>query len=77
VFQYGSHQLFSCSCDRTVKLWNVDEMAYIETLFGHQDGVMGIDCLSQERPVTAGASDRSVRIWKIIEESQLVYNDHR
>jgi ribosomal RNA-processing protein 9 len=76
VFQYGSHQLFSCSCD-TVKLWNVDEMAYIETLFGHQDGVMGIDCLSQERPVTAGASDRSVRIWKIIEESQLVYNDHR
>ena len=32
VFQAGSHQLFSCSADRTVKIWNLDEMAYVETL---------------------------------------------
>ena len=32
AFQRGSHELFSCSFDRTVKVWNLDEMAYVETL---------------------------------------------
>ena len=32
VFQSGTHELFSCSFDRTIKIWNVDELTYIETL---------------------------------------------
>ena len=32
VFRRESHQLFSCSEDRTIKLWNLDEMSYVETL---------------------------------------------
>ena len=32
VFRKESHQLFSCSHDRSVKIWNVDERAYVETL---------------------------------------------
>lgn len=32
AFRIGSHQLFSASHDRSVKIWNVDELAYIETL---------------------------------------------
>ncbi len=59
--------------DRTIKLWNVDELAYIETLFGHQDNITAIDTLQRERCVTSGARDRTVRMWKILEESQLVY----
>ena len=31
-FRKGTHELFSVSHDRSVKLWNVDELAYIETL---------------------------------------------
>lgn len=31
-FRKGTHQLFSAAHDRTVKIWNLDEMAYIETL---------------------------------------------
>ena len=46
------------------------------TSFGHQDGVVSIDCLAQERPVTAGI-DKTVRVWKIIEESHLVYQGHK
>ena len=45
--------------------------------FGHQDCITSIDCLSRERPVTAGANDRTVRVWKIVEESQLVFNGHK
>ena len=32
AFQQGAYELFSCSSDRTVKLWNLDEMVYVETL---------------------------------------------
>ena len=41
--------------------------------FGHQDGVLGIASLFRERAVTCGARDMTVRLWKVPEESQLVF----
>lgn len=32
VFRRDSHQMFSCSEDRSVKVWSLDEMLYVETL---------------------------------------------
>lgn len=74
VFRRGTHTLFSASWDRSVKIWSVDERAYVETLFGHQDKICSIDAGSRERCVTAGGRDGSARVWKIVEESQLVFN---
>ena len=45
--------------------------------FGHQDPITGIDCLARERPISSGGCDKSVRSWKIVEESQLVYLGHQ
>ncbi|KAF7562100.1 hypothetical protein G7046_g2057 [Stylonectria norvegica] len=73
VFRRGTNQLYSCSKDRTVKVWSLDEMAYVETLFGHQDQIVDIDALAQERCVSVGARDRSARLWKVAEETQLVF----
>ena len=73
AFRKGSNQLYSASHDRTIKLWNVDERAYIETLFGHQDQITDIDTLGRERCVSTGGRDKTARLWKIVEESQLVY----
>lgn len=44
--------------------------------FGHQDAITGLDCLGRERCVTAGGRDRTVRVWKIPEETQLVFHGH-
>lgn len=44
--------------------------------YGHQSALTSIDALARERAITSGGSDRSIRIWKIVEESQLVYNGH-
>lgn len=48
-------------------------MGYVETLFGHQDNVLGLDALRGETAVSVGARDKTVRFWKIVEESQLVF----
>ncbi|KAF2474758.1 small nucleolar ribonucleoprotein complex subunit [Lindgomyces ingoldianus] len=75
-FRRGTEQLFSASADRTIKIWSCPELAYIETLFGHQDSVIGIAGgldTNQETCVSVGARDRTARLWKVVEESQLVF----
>jgi len=43
VFRRGTtHQLYSCARDRTVKVWSLNEMAYVETLFGHDSAVVDV-----------------------------------
>ncbi|KAJ1329420.1 ribosomal RNA-processing protein 9 [Microdochium nivale] len=73
AFRRGTNQLYSASKDRTVKVWSLDELAYIETLFGHQDQVVDIDSLAQERCLSVGSRDRTARLWKVVEETQLVF----
>jgi len=44
--------------------------------FGHQNAITSIDALSRERAITSGGYDGTIRIWKIVEESQLIFNAH-
>jgi ribosomal RNA-processing protein 9 len=36
AFRKDTYTLFSGSLDRSIKHWDLNEVAYIETLFGHQ-----------------------------------------
>lgn len=45
----------------------------METLFGHQDEVVDLASLALERCVSVGARDRTARLWKVVEETQLVF----
>lgn len=76
VFRKNTHTLYSASMDRCVKVWNLDDMAYVESLFGHQSGITSIDALAKERAISSGGYDGTIRIWKIVEESQLIFNGH-
>jgi ribosomal RNA-processing protein 9 len=91
-FQRDSMSLFSGSLDRCIKHWDLNEMGYLETLFGHQvsneyraldivmltlsqDGVSAMDCWSKAKPVSCSV-DRTVRVWKVADESHLVFRGH-
>jgi thioester reductase-like protein len=49
----------------------MDEMCYIETLYGHHSEVLGLDSLNQERALSVG-SDRTLSLWKVVDETQLI-----
>lgn len=74
-FREGTHQLFSGSLDRSIKIWSLEDMTYVDTLFGHQGEVLCLDSLRADRALSCGA-DRTCRIWKIPEESQLIFRGH-
>ena len=71
-FRTQSLQLFSGSEDRCIRHYNLNEMMYLETLYGHQFGVTGVDCHLKERPVSVGR-DRTGRIWKLAEDTHLIF----
>lgn len=77
AFRPGSHALYSGGSDRMVKLWSCDEMSHIETLFGHQADITDLDCApsGKERCITSGR-DRTSRLWRIPEQTQLVFRAH-
>jgi ribosomal RNA-processing protein 9 len=75
-FRRGTEQLFSGGADRAVIVWSAPESAYVETLVGHQDAVIGVAGgleLNQETCVSVGARDRTARLWRVVEENQLVF----
>lgn len=63
-FRDGTLELFSASLDRSIKVWSVAQRAYLDSLYGHQSEVVALDCLRQERVLSAGR-DRTCRIWKV------------
>ena len=84
AFLPNTHTLFSAGLDRLVKQWGLDEMAHMETLFGHQAEISSLDVAplpsaaaaaglrGKERAVTC-SSDRTARLWKLGEGTQLVF----
>ena len=72
AFRTQSNQLFSGSEDRCIRHYTLDEMTYMETLYGHQAGVSAIDCHRKERPISVGR-DRTARGWKLADDTHLIF----
>lgn len=69
-------QLFSASADRSIKTYSLaseESLAYVETLFGHQDHVVDVAALTVDQCISVGARDRSARLWKVVDETQLKF----
>ena len=73
AFRHGSTHAFSASLDRSLKVFDLAALTYVETLFGHQEPALSVSVLRGEVAASAGGRDRTVRWWKIRDESQLVF----
>ena len=71
-FRNRTLDLYSGSEDRCIRRYDLNAMTYVETLYGHQSPVVAIDCANKNRPVSV-ARDRTVRVWKVEEDSHLVF----
>eukprot|EP00817_Percolomonadidae_sp_ATCC50343_P002720 CAMPEP_0117418962 /NCGR_PEP_ID=MMETSP0758-20121206/639_1 /TAXON_ID=63605 /ORGANISM="Percolomonas cosmopolitus, Strain AE-1 (ATCC 50343)" /LENGTH=446 /DNA_ID=CAMNT_0005199781 /DNA_START=90 /DNA_END=1426 /DNA_ORIENTATION=- len=65
--------LYSASSDRTIRVWNIEERALVNTLYGHTSDVHDIDVLYEEIAISGG-QDRGLHLWKFETESQLKYS---
>jgi ribosomal RNA-processing protein 9 len=65
--------LYSGSDDRCVRRYDLNSMTYVETLYGHQSPISDVSTSNKNRPVTVSRGDRTVRVWKVEEDSHLVY----
>lgn len=69
-------QLFSTSADRSIKTYSLaseESLAYVETLFGHQDHVVDVAALNVDQCISVGARDRTARLWRVVDETQLKF----
>jgi WD40 repeat protein len=73
AFRKGTQQLYTASYDRTINLYDLSVMGYVQTLFGHQDCILDLDASRAETAVSVGGRDKTVRFWKVVDEAQLVF----
>ena len=73
-FDKENDQFYTVSNDRSLKVWNLREMAYMDTHYGHQSNIHAIDFYSRDRVVSC-SQDNQVIFWKINEDSELLYQN--
>ena len=74
-------RVYSASQDRTIKVWQVSTqesnksllLSFLDTLHGHQDAIPCLSSIGEDRCLSVGGRDRTARLWKIVEESQLLF----
>jgi ribosomal RNA-processing protein 9 len=62
------------SNDRALKVWNIREMMYMDSHYGHLSDILDIDKYSKDRVMSCGL-DRQVIFWKVNEDSELIYRN--
>lgn len=72
--QDQSLELISGSFDRSIKIWNIDSALYVDTLFGHYSGISSLSTLPGRADLAlSSGQDNTLRLWKLSEESQLMF----
>lgn len=62
VLYSESNKIASCSTDRSIKVWDIEDEVCSTVLEGHEDGVTDI-CESEEGKIISVGEDRCIKIW--------------
>ena len=64
LFQLNNEKLISGSCDKTIRIWDLESKKCINILRGHNNHINTITPLFGTN-IASGSSDRSIKIWDL------------
>lgn len=73
-FDSDNDQFYTTSNDRSLKVWNIREMMYMDSHYGHQSDILAMSQYSRDRVMSCGL-DRQVIFWKVNEDTELLYKN--
>jgi WD40 repeat protein len=65
MFSPNMKYLFSCSHDKTIKIWDIETGQIKYTFNGHLESILSIDFSSDYKHLVSGSIDKTIKIWKI------------
>jgi WD40 repeat protein len=76
-FSSDASRVVSGSCDKTVKLWEVDNGTCLASFTGHTNAVTTVCFVDNDKYVYSAARDRSIRVWDLEQLEQPVASQTR
>ena len=71
-FTKDGKTLVSCSNDKTIRLWNVENGVYLgDGLKGHTSWVYGLSISPDDQYIASDSGDKTIRIWNLKERTFL------
>jgi len=74
-FSPNMKYLFSCSHDKTIKIWNIENGKLEHTFIGHSKPIVSIDFGDNFKKLASSSVDKTIKIWNIPERLKLT-NQH-
>lgn len=75
VIDPTSQQAYTCSHDKSIKIWNLTTRSYVDSLFGHTEGATCMDMAVKDRLISGG-NDKTQRVWKLNADTHLLLQRH-
>jgi WD40 repeat protein len=63
-WSHDYRKIISCSRDKTIQIWNVEDGSLLSTLKGHSDAVRSLFWSHDDSNIFSGSRDGTIRIWE-------------
>ena len=74
-FLNATNNIISGSADQTIKIWSLQEFAFISLLTGHKGSVNDLKFqINNPKYLASASSDQTVRIWDVVSQKSISTN---
>lgn len=65
----------SCSWDKTLRLWDLNEGVTTRTFIGHTNDVLSVAFSADNRQIVSGSRDKTLKLWNTLGECKRTINN--
>jgi len=77
VVTSNGQEVYTCSMDKTIIGWNVEDQKIIKTLYGHESCVSDIHLLPGDEWLLSASEDRTARLWNLENgKDEVIFRGH-